>query len=101
MSYDDRRNAQRSHVRITADLRRPGRTAFRVTVTDLSQTGCRCETTGKVVNGDIIWITLPGFSSIEGTVRWVTPHGFGCAWNSPMHISVFQHISEKYPDVII
>jgi hypothetical protein len=100
MNDDDRRLAERSSVRITADLRRPGRTPFHVVVLDLSQTGCRCETTGKVHVGDTVWLTLPKLAAIESEVRWITPMGFGCAWTAPMHISVFDHIRRRFPSLI-
>ncbi len=95
----ERRRADRANVRITADLRRTGRIPFAVTVLDLSQTGCQCRTTSKVVMGDRIWISLPGFNALEAVVRWKTSRGFGCEWTQNMHISVFEHISLRYPGI--
>lgn len=99
-SRDNRRNAQRAPVAIEADLRRTGRTPFKIVVRDLSQTGCRAETLTKTYTGDRIWLTLPSFAPIEGIIRWVTPHGFGCEWVAPIHESVFDHIRIRYPDLM-
>lgn len=96
----DRRIAPRASVRIMADLRRVGRTPFRVTVADLSETGCRCETVSRVESGDRVWITIPGFAPIEGMVRWVTPRDFGCEWSTPIYVSVYDHIRARYPFLV-
>jgi hypothetical protein len=93
----NRRRASRNRVRVTADFRKVGRTPFRVQVVDLSQTGCHCETTSKVMIGDRVWITLNGLEAIEAIIRWATPFGFGCEWAHPMHISVFEHICRQHP----
>lgn len=99
-SHDNRRNAQRASVAIEADLRKTGRTPFKISVRDLSQTGCRAETLTKTHVGDRIWLTLPSFAPIEGIIRWVTPHGFGCQWAAPIHASVFEHIRSRFPDLM-
>jgi hypothetical protein len=93
----NRRRARRKAVRVTADFRKVGRTPFRVVVVDLSQSGCHCETTSKVQVGDTVWIGLEGLSPIEGVIRWADPFGFGCEWQHPMHISVFEHICRLHP----
>ncbi len=96
----DRRIAMRSPVAIEADLRKAGRTPFKIEVRDLSRTGCRAETVSRTIQGDRIWLALPGFAPIEGIIRWSTPHGFGCQWVRPIHLSVFDHIRKSYPDLL-
>ena len=96
----DRRIAERAPVAIEADLRRPGRTSFKIALRDLSRTGCRAETVMKTVVGDRIWITLPGFAALMGIIRWRNARGFGCEWEAPIHPSVFDHIRAKYPDLL-
>jgi PilZ domain len=99
-SLDNRRNAARAPVSIEADLRKTGRTPFKICLRDLSQTGCRADTLTKTYVGDRIWLTLPSFAPIEGVIRWVTPHGFGCQWAAPIHASVFDHIRIRFPDLM-
>jgi hypothetical protein len=96
----DRRVAERAPVAIEADLRKPGRTPFRVEVRDLSRTGCSAATVSRTIVGDRIWLKLPGFSAIEGIVRWSTPQGFGCQWVRSIHPSVFHHICTAYPHLL-
>ena len=90
----------RAPVAIEADLRKPGRTAFKILVRDLSRTGCRAETLTKTLVGDHVWLSLPGFAALEGQIRWVTSRGFGAAWVNPIHASVFEHICRQYPDIV-
>lgn len=99
LSQSNRRIATRAPVAIEADLRKTGRTAFQVYVRDLSQTGCRAETLSKTHEGDMVWLSLPGFAPIEGVIRWSNSRGFGLEWTSPLHSSVFDHIRERYPDM--
>lgn len=94
---DNRRRRVRNPVRVMADFRKPGRTPFRVVVTDLSETGCRCDTTSKTVVGDQVWISIEGFAPIEAIIRWADHRGFGAEWLHPMHISVFDHICRSHP----
>lgn len=96
---EDRRIALRAAVAIEADLRKPGRTSFKILIRDLSRTGCRAETLTKTHDGDRVWITLPGFAPIEGTIRWSNSRGFGAEWASPIHASVFDHIRSRFPDM--
>ena len=96
----NRRNRDRAPVAIEAELRRPGRTPFKVLVRDLSQTGCRAETLSRTHVDDRAWVTLPGLAPLEGIIRWVQPREVGIQWITPIHSSVFEHISRKYPDLV-
>jgi len=96
--HDERRNALRATVRISADLRRPGRTPFQVKVCDISLTGCQIETVARVNSGEQIWLTLPGIAPIEGIIRWVSHSGLGCQWVRPIYPAVFDHIRQRFPD---
>ncbi|MEK6542720.1 MAG: pilus assembly protein PilZ [Pseudomonadota bacterium] len=95
----ERRDTGRAHVAIEADLRKVGRTSFKVLVTDLSRTGCHADTLSKTYVDDRVWITLPGFAPIEATIRRSDHSGFGAEWHSPMHESVFDHIKVRFPDM--
>lgn len=99
-SADDRRDALRAPVAIEADLRKTGRTPFKIVIRDLSRTGCRAETLTKTIPGDRVWISLPGFSPIEGEIKWASSRGFGAEWATTIHASVFDHIRQRYPDII-
>lgn len=96
---NEHRGANRAAVAIEADLRKVGRTAFKVLVTDLSQTGCRAETLSKTYVDDRVWITLPGFAPIEAIIRRADHRGFGAEWHAPLHPSIFDHIRARFPDM--
>ncbi len=93
----NRRRRTRNAVRVMADFRKPGRTPFRVVVTDLSETGCRCDTTSRIIVGDTVWISIEGFAAVEAIIRWADHRGFGAEWLHPMHVSVFDHICRSHP----
>jgi PilZ domain len=94
----ERRIADRAPVAIEADLRRAGRTPFKVLLRDLSPTGSRAETLSRVILHDRIWVTIPGFSAIEGVVRWVRGQHFGIEWEGRIHPAVFEHIRVHFPE---
>ncbi len=91
----------RAPVAIDADLRKSGRTAFKICVRDLSRTGCRVETLTRTRDGDIMWLALPGFAPIEGIIRWSNNRGFGMEWSAPLHPAVFDHIRQRYPELFV
>lgn len=93
----NRRRRDRKAVRVMADFRKPGRTPFRVTVIDLSETGCRCDTTAKTMVGDQVWISIESFAPIQAVIRWCDHRGFGAEWMQPIHVSVFDHICRTHP----
>ena len=94
----ERRVADRAPVAIEADLRRPGRTSFRVLLRDLSRTGCKAETLSRVTLEERVWITIPGFSAIDGVIRWVKRDCFGIEWEGRIHPAVFEHIRKHFPE---
>lgn len=95
----ERRIALRAPVSIDAWLRKPGQTGFKVLIRDLSRTGCRGETLSRIIPEERVWISLPDFAPIEGSVKWVRNRGFGIHWDAPMHNSVFDHIRQRYPEL--
>lgn len=95
----ERRVAQRAPVSIEGWLRKPGQTGFKVLLRDLSRTGCRGETLSRMIPGERVWVALPDFAPIEGTVKWSKGRGFGIHWDAPMHNSVFEHIRLRYPEL--
>ena len=82
-----------------AELRKAGRTPFKITITDLSRTGCRADTLAKTYPGDTMYVSLPGLAPIAGVIRWATSRGFGIEWTAPLHPSVFDHIRARYPNM--
>lgn len=102
--YDDDdaayfRSEERAPVAIEATFRKSGKTSYQIILTDFSRTGSRVKSLSRTHVGDRIWLTLPGFQAIEGSIRWTNRHGFGVQWDATIHHAVFEHIREKYPDL--
>ena len=89
---DDHRRALRKPVRLKAQLRDRGTAKFEIEVVDLSTTGFRAETGFTLWEGHTVWLTLPGFTSLEASVAWRDGFTYGCAFAQPLHPAVFDHI---------
>ncbi|MCM8731200.1 pilus assembly protein PilZ [Hephaestia sp. GCM10023244] len=88
----DNRHALRKPVRLKAQLRDRGTTRFEIDILDLSTTGFRAETSFTLWPDHIVWLTLPGLSSLEATVAWRDGLHYGCAFTNPLHPAVFDHL---------
>jgi hypothetical protein len=100
LAPDDRRVTGGSGVAIAATMRKQGQKSEAIMLHDLSETGCQADSMAKLHIGDRIWISCPGLAPMMGSVEWRTPHGFGCEWSTPLHPSVFDHICQRFPELI-
>jgi|SRR5690242_5820922 len=94
VSPDDgeQRRALRKPVRLSGQLRDRGAAKFAVDILDLSTTGFRAETTTRLYEGTIVWLTFPGMAGLEARVAWIDRHLCGCAFSQPLHPAVFDRI---------
>lgn len=90
----DARRAARRGVRMRAQLRDKG-TPFEILVVDLSATGFRGETVYKLWPGARVFISLPGLAGIEAKVAWRDHTQVGCAFVTPLHPAVLDHITRS------
>lgn len=67
-------------------------TPFDLDVVDLSPTGFRGETVYNLPIGSRIFATLPGLAPLEAKVMWRDAVFVGCAFATPLHPAVFDHI---------
>ncbi|MGN6279071.1 MAG: PilZ domain-containing protein [Sphingomonas sp.] len=88
----DHRHALRKAVRLTGQLRDRGAAKFSVDIVDLSVTGFRAETTARLYEGALVWLTLPGMAGLEAKVAWVDNTYCGCAFTQSLHPAVFERI---------
>jgi len=91
----DPRRAERVPLRADIDFRRAGDHRWRVNILDFSPEGCRVEVPVKVTPDDLIWISLPGLESIQGTVCWVREWEAGVEFANPLYPSVFEMVRER------
>jgi len=86
------RISDRQNVLIGVKLRRPGESWFTSRITDLSVSGFRLQSFVKLSPGMEIWIMLPGFEGRKSKVLWSRAHESGCAFETPLHPAIFDHI---------
>lgn len=76
---------------LSADLivRRTGRRAQQLAVSDLSRFGCCLTFDDPQKVGDWIWVALPGLAPIEARIRWTDNRRTGVEFVHPIHDTVF------------
>ena len=92
---EDPRRAERVTLRADIELRRTGEHRWRGNILDFSPDGCRVEAPVRVKPDDIIWISLPGLETIQGTVCWVKEWMVGVEFANPLHPAVFDAVHER------
>ena len=91
----DPRRAERVPLRADIEFRRTGEHRWRVNILDFSPEGCRVDLPVRVVVDDIVWISLPGIESIQGTVCWVNEWQAGVEFSNPLHPAVFDNVRTR------
>jgi hypothetical protein len=89
------RRTERYDLTFRAALRERGSSRFTVTVCDLSVTGYKCESSFPLAVGSRVWLTIPGLSPLESIVVWKSEFQYGCAFGSPIHVAVLDHIARQ------
>jgi PilZ domain len=98
--WDGKRKSLRNSVRIIADLLISAGPRFKVSVIDLSQTGFRIETGERIDEGTRVYLTIPGFESLQARVAWNSRNCYGCEFARPLYPSIFEHIAQKHPSLV-
>lgn len=90
-----KRGAQRIRIQADIQLRKLGHVKSRVSLFDLSPTGCRVELAEKVEVGELVWVTFTGLQSIEARVAWFENWIAGLSFTVPIHPAVFELLVSK------
>ena len=99
LPYEHRRT-MRLDVCFNAGLREPGSAhKFEVDVIDLSMTGFRFETSFTIKPGSMVFVTIPGMSTLEATVHWSRGFIYGAQFDHPLHTAVFDLIAARHRKV--
>jgi hypothetical protein len=93
---EDGRRAERLDVNMKATLREGGSTKYVVDLLDLSVTGFRFKTSYNLNIGMRVWLNLPKLEGRQATVMWCEGFVYGCAYDQPLHMAVFDHIVRTY-----
>lgn len=87
----------RSDVIIMAEVRTSGGLKTMVRVLNLSRTGFQMECLPYIPSDRPIFLSLPGFMPLECAIAWHSDCHYGCAFSSPLHEAIFEHIVAEYP----
>ena len=93
-----RRRFERSSVRIPARIRIAGDNRHQVQIIDLSRAGFQMECIISVPADRLIYMTIPGFASIEASVAWHSGWHYGCVFSLPLHEAIYDDLVKKYPE---
>jgi hypothetical protein len=89
------RRSERFSASANIGFRRPSEKACSVALHDLSPQGCRIEVPGRVEQGQLIWVGLPGLQLQPCRVRWTEGWVAGLDFELPLHSSVFDHVAGR------
>lgn len=95
------REFERGAVSITASLLLSNGPKFKVTVLDFSPAGFRLETANYIAVDHVVYLTIPGFQPFQARVAWNYKEQYGCQFARKIHGSVFAHIAESFPKLIV
>ncbi len=82
-------------LRAEVTLRRRFDHRYTVNLLDISAAGCRVELVERVQPGDLLWVTLPGMTTIEATACWTEGFVAGVQFKHPLHPSVFEMLAAR------
>lgn len=84
--------AARAEVTLLCELRQ-GTAAWRmVRLDDISQHGFRIAWLPEFALDRVLKVRIPGLQPLSASIRWHKDRTLGCAFETPLHIAVFEHI---------
>ena len=96
LATQEDRCAPRSRISIPASFRASGGRSFQTVVHDLSLGGFCCSAVGRLQQGSICWITLPGLESLQAEVVWWDNSLAGCAFKDLLSPIVHDNILARW-----
>jgi ribosomal protein L19 len=82
-------------VAAEALLRRSGKAGYRVSASDLSTNGCKCEFVDRPDIHEHVWIKFEALESLEAEVCWVSGFNVGLTFCTPIHHAVFDLLVQR------
>lgn len=83
------RKIDRLPLRAEVPVRRSGRRAEQLAVSDLSRHGCCLLFLEEPAPEEWVWVSLPGLAPLQARVRWVDDRRAGVEFGHPIHEAVF------------
>ena len=84
--------APRAQLSILCEVRQGMRPWKLTRLTDLSETGFKLAWLPDCDPGKPLCIRIPGIEMLRAKVCWHEGKQLGCAFESPLHVAVFEHI---------
>ena len=84
--------AQRAQLSILCEVRQGMRPWKMARLSDLSETGFKLAWLPDYSSGQPIKIRIPGMQMLNAKICWHQGKQIGCAFESPLHVAVFEHI---------
>jgi hypothetical protein len=72
-----------------------GQTVLPVLITDITSQGCRLELPGRLEEGAVVSLDLPGGPRRNAKVIWSRQGSAGCEFKAPLHPDVVPRIVEQ------
>lgn len=96
--YFNDRQYDRKNVTIDAHARAIGGSKSLVKVLDVSETGFRMETSFTFDLYKDIFLSIPGFQSLEANIIWHRGNLYGCTFLVPLHPAILDHVSDIFAE---
>lgn len=93
------RKFDRGTVSIAAEIREAGGGKQKISVIDLSQAGFRMHCIFLILPDRTVYLTIPGFQSMEARIAWHDGDYYGCQFKQPLHAAIYDHVIRSYPSL--
>ena len=84
--------AQRTRLAILCEVRQGIRPWKMARLSDLSETGFKLAWLPDYNPGQPLKIRIPGIETLNARICWHEGKQIGCAFASPLHVAVFEHL---------
>jgi PilZ domain len=91
------REFPRGSVRIAAEIREQGAGRQKMFVLDLSRSGFRMHCIFLIPEDRTVFLTMPGFESMEARIAWHDDDYYGCEFKQRLHEAVYDHVVRAFP----
>lgn len=93
------RRCERGAVTIPAEIRESGGGKQRISVIDLSRTGFRMHCIFLIPADRTVFLSLPGFQSMEARIAWHEDDYYGCQFSHSLHEAIYDHVIRSHPSL--
>ncbi len=93
------REFKRGFVSIPAEIRESGGGKQKISVLDLSRSGFRMRCIFLIPDDRTVFLTMPGFESMEARIAWHEDDYYGCEFKQRLHEAIYDHVIKAHPSL--